>query len=364
MSTSRSTDTRNGGLDAPGLSVLASIRIPDPDPRTTLTVAGAQLGGPWLDTDARMKRLVHAAERAAAEGAQLLGTPETYLSGYPFWLTRTHGARFDDAEQKACYAAYLDNAIEVGGPEHRELEQLAADLSLTLVVGVSERGRGTASGSVFCSILTVHPEEGLVGHHRKLVPTYDERLVWAQGDGAGLRTHAVGPARVGALNCWENWMPQARHALYCDGEQVHVGSWPGASRISADVTRFTAQEGRVFAMAVSGVLRPDDVPDSFPLAADIRANSEAMPFDGGSCVAAPDGTWVVPPVVGAEGLIVADLDLGWISRERLNFDPTGHYSRPDVFGVTVDRRRHEAGLFIDGGPTAPRGTDAGTGGDP
>ena len=137
-----------------------------------------------------MARVAQAAQLAAAEGCELLAFPEAYLAGYPFWLARTHGARFDDPAQKACYAYYLQAAIEVGGPEHRRLEQLSADLGLTLMVGVTERGRGSGRGSAFCTLLTIDPKRGLVGHHRKLVPTYDERLVWANGDGAGLRTHA------------------------------------------------------------------------------------------------------------------------------------------------------------------------------
>lgn len=337
----------NVGAGRPGLNVLAASRLPDPDPRSTLTVAAAQLGGPWLDVGARMKRLTEAAHLAAAEGAQVLSFPETYLSGYPFWLTRTHGASFDDAAQKECYAYYLDSAIEVGGPEQRELEALSTDLGLTLFVGVSERGRGPGSGSVFCTLLAIRPGDGLVGHHRKLVPTHDERLVWAPGDGAGLRTHRVGPARVGGLNCWENWMPQARHALYGDGEQVHIGTWPGGSGMSRDITRFTAMEGRVHAIATSGVLSIDDVPSDFPLREELQHNSAEMPFDGGSAIAAPDGTWIVEPVLAAEGLIVADLDMRAVASARLTYDPTGHYSRPDVFSVRVDRTRQEAVSFTD-----------------
>jgi nitrilase len=208
------------------LEVIAAHRLPGADPGSTITVSGAQLGGPWLDVEARMNRVVQAAELAASEGCDLLAFPETYLAGYPFWLTRTQGARFNDPEQKACYAYYLDAAIGIGGPQHRQLEQLSGDLGLTLFVGVTERGRGNGSGSTYCSLWTVSPKEGLIGHHRKLVPTYDERLVWANGDGAGLRTHQVGPARVGRVELLGELDAAARQALYADGEEVHLGVWP------------------------------------------------------------------------------------------------------------------------------------------
>jgi nitrilase len=331
-----------------GLRVIAERRLADAAPGSTLTVAGAQLGGPWLDVEARMARVVEAAQLAAAEGCDLLAFPETYLAGYPFWLTRTQGALFDDPAQKACYAYYLQAAIELGGPQHRQLEQLSADLGLMLLVGVTERGRGSGRGSAYCTLLTIDPKHGLVGHHRKLVPTYDERLVWANGDGAGLRTHRVGSSRVGGLNCWENWMPQARHALYAQGEELHVGVWPGSTGLTGDITRFVALEGRVFSLAVSGLLHRDDVPDDFPLADELRANCGGAAFNGGSALAAPDGSWLIAPVADREGLIVADVPLAQVWRERLTFDPTGHYARPDVFRSTVRRERAEPVHFSDG----------------
>ncbi|MET0702704.1 MAG: carbon-nitrogen hydrolase family protein [Mycobacterium sp.] len=328
------------------LRVLAEHRLPEVGPDSVLTVAGAQLGGPWLDIDARMDRLIEAAELAAAHGCELLVLPETYLSGYPFWLPRTDGARFNDPQQKACYAYYLAAAIAIDGPEVVRLRQLAGDLNLTLMVGVTERGQRSGRGSTYCSLLTLDPQRGLVGHHRKLIPTYDERLVWANGDGAGLVTHQVGGARVGGLNCWENWMPQARQALYADGEDLHVSVWPGSTTLTADIPRFAAMEGRVFSLAVSGVLRRDDIPDDFPLAAELRASSSAIPFNGGSALAGPDGSWLIPPIADEEGLIVADIDLRLVAQERLTFDPTGHYSRPDVFHSTVFRGRRDAVTFI------------------
>jgi nitrilase len=344
-----------GGAAATALEVIAAHRLPGGGSGATIRVAGAQLGGPWLNVEARMNRVVRAAELAAAEGCDLLAFPETYVSGYPFWLTRTQGARFNDPAQKACYAYYLDSAIEIGGPEHRTLEELSGDLGLSLIVGVTERGRGNGSGSTYCSLLAISPKEGLTGHHRKLVPTYDERLVWAVGDGAGLRTHRVGPGRFGALNCWENWMPQARQALYAGGEDVHVGVWPGSTALTGDITRFIALEGRVYSLAVAGLLSHDDIPDDFPLAAELRANCVPTPFDGGSGLAGPDGGWLIAPVPDREGLIVADLPLGRVAEERLTFDPTGHYSRPDVFSSTVRRERLQAVSFTDAAtPDKPR----------
>lgn len=140
-------------------------------------------------------------------------------------------------------------------------------------------------------------------------------------------------------------MPQARTALYAQGETVHIGAWPGSSRLTGDITRFVAAEGRVFSVAASGLITAASIPGDFPLAEELREASDTVIFDGGSAIAGPDGQWLVPPVVGEEGLIVADLNLDRVFAERLNFDPTGHYTRPDVFRTLVNRTRNEAVQF-------------------
>jgi nitrilase len=310
-------------------------------------IAAAQARPVWLDPAATTKKVLAWLEEAAAQRVELVAFPETFLSGYPFWLELTGGARFEDPAQKRAYAAYLDAAVVADGPELALITEAARDLGTFVYLGTTERGAGPASGTVFCTLVAIDPSAGVVSMHRKLMPTYEERLVWGIGDGHGLRTHRVGGARVGGLNCWENWMPQARHALYAGGEDLHVSVWPGNPRNTADITRFIAQEGRVWSLAACGLISLSDVPSGFPLRAELEEAGVTDYCRGGSGIAAPDGSWLVEPVADEERLVVADIDLEAVRAARQNFDPTGHYSRPDVFDVTVDRRRREAARFVD-----------------
>jgi nitrilase len=312
-----------------------------------MRVAAAQARPVWLDPTATTAKVLSWLADAAAQDVQLVAWPETFLSGYPFWLDLTGGARFDDPLQKRAYAAYLEAAVEVDGPELRQVTEAARDLGLFVYLGITERATSSARGTVFCTLVGIDPQAGIVSTHRKLMPTYEERLVWGTGDGHGLRVHRYAGSRVGGLNCWENWMPQARHALYAQGEELHVSVWPGNPRNTADITRFIALEGRVFSLAANGLISLADVPSDFPLHAELQEAGVTDYCRGGSAVAAPDGSWVVAPVADEERLVVADLDLRRVAEERQNFDPTGHYSRPDVFTVQVDRRRLEAVRFSD-----------------
>jgi nitrilase len=310
-------------------------------------VAAAQAHPAWLDPDGGTKKVVDWLHRAAAEDVDLVAFGETFLSGYPAWVSSTGGARFEDAKQKRAYAAYLDAAVELDGPELATVTEAATDLGVFTYLGITERGTGPARGTVFATLVAVDPARGVVSAHRKLRPTHEERLVWGQGDGQGLRVHTLASGwRVGGLNCWENWMPLARTALYAGGEDLHVSSWPGSVRLTEDITRFVAREGRVFSLAAGGLLTTDDIPADFPLH-DELVEAGGVDQDGGSAIAGPDGRWIVAPVADAEQLVVADLDLTAIAAERQNFDPTGHYARPDVLHLTVDRRRLDGVTYVD-----------------
>jgi len=193
--------------------------------------------------------------------------------------------------------------------------------------------------------IDAHGEIGSV--HRKLMPTHEERLVWAIGDGHGLRTHKLGPFTVGGLNCWENWLPLARSALYAQGEDLHVAIWPGNSRNTEDITRFIAREGRSFVVSVSGIMRREDIGDELPAADLLRETADEMMADGGSCIALPSGEWLLEPEVNVESLRVAEIDHQRVLEERHSLDVAGHYSRPDVTRLIVNRKRQTIAEFED-----------------
>jgi nitrilase len=300
-----------------------------------MRIAAAQTSPCWGDPKATAVKVTDWIGRAAADDVELVAFGETFLSGYPWWVSVTDGARFNDPRQKEAYAFYLDAAVTLDGPEIRSIEEAARDHGVFTYLGVAERS--ITGGSVYATLVAIDPKGGVVSAHRKLMPTYEERMVWATGDGHGLVVHDVGGTRVGGLNCWENWQPVARHALYAQGPQLHVAVWPGGVGLTKDITRFIALEGRCYVLSAGALLTADAISPSFPL---VDAASEAR-YDGGSAIAAPDGSWVVEPVSGDERLVAADIDLAAVSRERQNFDAAGHYFRADVFEVGVNRRRLE-----------------------
>jgi len=305
----------------------------------TIVVALAQMAPVWLDRDATMKKILGYITDAADAGASLVAFGEGLLPGYPFWVDKTDGARFNSPVQKAIFAHYLDQAIQIESGHLDEICSLCGGKGIACYLGIIERPADRGGHSLYASMVYIDRCGDIQSVHRKLMPTYEERLVWSPGDGHGLRTHKLEAFTLGGLNCWENWMPLPRAALYGMGEDLHVAIWPGGVANTHDITTFIAKEARSYVLSVSGMARKSDIPDSVPHADRIRENCSDMMFNGGSCIAAPDGSFVVEPVADEEKLITATLDHRLVREERQNFDPVGHYSRPDVVRLKVNRKR-------------------------
>jgi nitrilase len=311
----------------------------------TLTIGLAQTAPVWLDRLQTMEKILVQVQAAAEADCQLVAFGEALLPGYPFWIERTDGAKFNSPVQKEIHAHYMDQAVQIEAGHLDALCVAVKECQIAIVLGCIERPADRGGHSLYASLVYIDAEGIIQSVHRKLMPTYEERLTWSPGDGHGLRVHKLGAFTVGGLNCWENWMPLPRAALYGLGEDLHIAIWPGGAHNTKDITRFIAMESRSYVASVSGLMRKDDFPAGTPHLASILENSNDMLADGGSCIAGPDGKWIIEPVVGEEKLIVATIDHKRVREERQNFDPAGHYSRPDVMQLVVNRERQSTIRF-------------------
>jgi nitrilase len=312
-----------------------------------LKVALAQIAPIWFDREATLKKVISYVQNAASRGCELVVFGEALVPGYPFWLDMTGGAKFDCDKQKAIQAEYSKQAVQIERGDLSELCQTCTENNIAVYLGIIERPQDRTGHSLYCSFVYIDQHGNIQSVHRKLMPTYEERLSWSAGDGHGLRTHKLSAFTVGGLNCWENWMPLARASLYAQGEDLHVACWPGNIRNTQDLTPVMAKEGRSYVMSVCGLMRPSDAKQCMPELAEVYNDTSPLLADGGSCIAAPDGSWLIEPQVGEEGLYVAELDHQNVRKERQNFDPAGHYSRPDVTQLVVDRTRQSTVVFKD-----------------
>jgi len=287
-------------------------------------VACVQAEPAVFDRAATLTKLAELAREAAAGGAKLALFPETFVPVYPSNRWARHLAHGSDGA--ALWARLAQESVDVPGPDADAIGAAARDAGLWLAVGVNERDRG----SLYNTLLVYAPDGSLALHHRKLVPTNHERLVWGQGDGRGLETVDAGFGRIGGLICWENLMPLARFALYERGVEVYLAPTADDSESWHDSIRHIARESRAFVLSCCVLQRASSYPPDVPL-----AEGGELLGRGGSAIVAPDGAYLAGPLWDEEGILYADLEPDALYRARQRFDPSGHYHRPDVLSLTV-----------------------------
>ncbi|MFN7783352.1 MAG: carbon-nitrogen hydrolase family protein [Lysobacterales bacterium] len=306
-----------------------------------LRIALAQIAPVWLDREATLAKVVAAIDQAAVQSARLVAFGEALLPGYPFWVEHTEGARFESPLQKRLFAHYGAQAVQIERGDLQLVCDAARRGSLWVALGIIERPPERGGHSLYCSLVLIDASGCVRNVHRKLMPTHEERLVWSVGDGQGLRTFDFEGIKLGGLNCWENWMPLTRSALYAQGLDLHVAIWPGGVRNTRDITRFVALEGRCFVASVGGLMRWEHIPTHLPEYAVLRDALPERLADGGACVAAPDGRWLLEPQADREHVFVVELDPAEVAQARQSFDPCGHYSRPDVLSLKLNAARQQ-----------------------
>jgi nitrilase len=287
------------------------------------------------------------ASDAIAAGADVIAFGETFIGGYPIWLDEApDAALWDNPGTKALHRLLLEHAILEGDPRLAPLQTLADDTGALISIGMHQRRRS----SLYNNQLLIRPHVAPL-NHRKLVPTHGERLVWARGDGSTLAVHRAEWGNVGSLICWEHWMPLARAAMHAQQEAVHIASWPTVRESHAIASRHYAFEGRCFVLAAGLVQWRDDLLDGLRRVggdadgeALLRTIPEGQRIHGQSLIAAPDGRILAQAGTGEE-TIYADIDLADIGAALAALDTDGHYSRPDVFELRVNREAHEGVVF-------------------
>jgi nitrilase len=311
-----------------------------------VTVACVQAEPVVLDRDGTLARLEELAAEAAGNGAELVVFPETFVPVYPSSRWAKAFAGWQDDGAKETFALIAQNAVAVGAPAERRLGAAARELGIWLVTGVNEVD-SERSGTIYNALLYHAPDGSLALHHRKLVPTNHERLVWGQGDGRGLGAVDAGFARLGGLICWENYMPLARFALYEAGVEIYVASTADDADAWQATLVHIARESRAFVVSPCHFQRASAYPEDFPLRGELDGVETLG--RGGSAILAPDGSYLAGPLYDEEGILYAELDPLRLLAERQRFDPVGHYHRPDVLRLGVNPSARAA----DGTPSTP-----------
>jgi nitrilase len=307
-------------------------------------VAVVQAAPVAFDVARTLEKVADLAADAAGKGARLMLFPEAFVSAYPRGLDFGAVVGSRTAAGREQFRRYWESAIDVPGPHVEQLGGIARTNRAHLVMGVIERDGGT----LYCTVLFFAPDGRYLGKHRKLMPTASERLIWGFGDGSTLPVLQTEIGRLGAVICWENYMPLVRTAMYAKGVEIYCAPTADGRDTWLPTVQHIAQEGRCFVLSCNQFARRRDYPADYPTA--FGNDPDAVLSRGGSCIIGPLGQILAGPDFNGETILTADLDLGEIARARLDFDVVGHYSRPDVFQLVVDETRRTPVSFRNAAP--------------
>jgi nitrilase len=292
-----------------------------------------------LDREATLERCAALTAEAAREGARLVVFPEAFVPGYPAWVWRLRpGADMGLAEQ--VHARLLAQSVDVVGDQLAPLQQAAREHAVTLISGLHERDGEFSRATLYNTVVTIGPDGALLNRHRKVMPTNPERMVWGFGDATGLRVVPTPVGRVGALICWENYMPQARLALYAEGMEVLVAPTYDSGERWLATMQHVAREGGCWVLGAGCVLQKRDLPADMPGRDQLFSDSAGEEWinGGDSVVVAPGGRIVAGPLHNERGILYAEVDLERVGSARRSLDVAGHYARPDLFTLQVNRQ--------------------------
>lgn len=292
----------------------------------TVKVACVQVEPVVFDRDATIEKIASIAADVAGQGATLAVFPETFVPVYPSSRWARHFAGWEDGDAKALFARLARESLEIPSEASERIGAIARESGVWLAVGANELERGT----IYNALLLYSPAGELVLHHRKLMPTNHERLVWGLGTSEGLTAVPTPLGKVGGLICWENMMPLARFALYQAGVEIYLAPTADDSESWHDSIRHIARESRAFVVSPCVYQRASSYPEDVPI-----AEGPDLLGRGGSAILAPDGSYLAGPLWDEEGILYAELDPSQLYAERQRFDPAGHYNRPDVFRFEI-----------------------------
>lgn len=289
--------------------------------------------------EASVDIMLNAIQESAEASARVVVFGESWLCGYPAWIDYCEGvALWDNENVKEAWAEMYQNAISLPDPLLDKIRSSAKEHGVTLVFGSNEKiVSGKGNSSLYNSIFTIDKNGEIANHHRKLMPTFNEKLIHTMGDGAGLNVVETEIGRIGSLICWEHWMPLSRQAMHDQAEDIHFALWPHVIDRHLLASRHYAFEGRCFVVAVGQILRVNNFPDSLPVPAALE--KQELVLKGGSCLIGPDGTLLTEQFYDEEIIYIEIPEAKQLIKERMSLAVSGHYQRDDVFNFVVNKKR-------------------------